>query len=143
MQAGWQGKDNICKAHLGMIQPVLILSYCYSRPAFRGKLFPVEVGFAARRPYCSIFQRFWLLDIQTYRAARYSKFPVCWIFKVCGLLGILRAARYSNFSGCSIFQAFGLLDILTFQVTRYSNLKGCTIFEHFRADQFHYCRAAR
>ena len=37
-----------------MITPVLMLSFCYYRPAFRGKLFPVEVDFAARRHYCSI-----------------------------------------------------------------------------------------
>ena len=57
---------------------VLILSFSYSRPAFRAKLFPVEVGFAARRPYCSAFDLFWplhklfgLLDIQSFQAAGY------------------------------------------------------------------------
>ena len=135
----WQGKGNIFKGHLGMIKPVLILSFCYSRPAFRAKLFLIEVGFAARRPYCSIFKLFWPLDIQTFWAARYSKFPFHPIFKFCGLLDIqcFRAALYFHLSGRSIFKLFGLLDIqtfrlldvLTFQAARYSKVSIFKVFE--------------
>ena len=48
-----------------MIKPLVILSVCYSRLAFRGKLFPAEAGFAARRPCCSISKLSGPLDIRT------------------------------------------------------------------------------
>ena len=127
-----------------MIKPVLILSFCYSRPAFRGKLFLVEVGFAARRPYCSIFKLFSPLDIQTCRAARYST-SVHWIFKLFRLLDIqtLRAARYSKFSGWSIFKLFRLVDIQTFRAARYLKFSGCSVFSVFGALDIQNFRAAR
>jgi len=112
VQASWQGKGDTSKAHLGMIKPILILSFCYSRLAFRGKLFPIEVGFAAREPYCSgrsMFKFFVLLDIQSFQATRYSMFV--------------------GFS--IVFNLFGLLDIQTFQAARYSNVSGCSIFKFF------------
>ena len=129
-----------------MIKPVLILSVCYSRLALRGKLFPAEAGFAARRPCCSIFKLFGPLDIQTFRAARYSKFSGRWIFKVCGLLdiqsfraarySIFRADRYSKYSGYSIFNFFELLDIQSFRAARYSNFLGWSIFKAFPAGRY-------
>ena len=113
---------------------------------------------------CSIFKLFGpfdiqivfgLLDIQSFRAARYSNFSGRSTFKVCGLMQSVRAARYSTFSGCSIFKVFGLLDVLTFRAAwypklkavrcsnfsrlpvdiqsfraaRYSNFRGCSVFE--------------
>ena len=145
VQGSWQGKGNTSKAHLGMIKPILILSFCYSRPAFRGKLFPIEVGFAARRPYCSIFKLFWPLDIQTFWAARYSKFPFHPIFKFWGLLDIqcFRAALYFYFSVRSIFKMFGLLDIWSFRAAPYFHFSVSSIFKIFGLLDIQSFRGAR
>ncbi len=127
---------------------------------------------------CSIFKLFGpfdiqkvfgLLDIQSFRAARYSNFSGRSTFKVCGLMQSVRAARYSTFSGWSIFKVFGLLDVLTFRAAwypklkvvrcsnfsrlpvdiqsfraaRYSNFRGCSVFEIFGPLEIQTFRAAR
>ncbi len=107
---------------------------------------------------CSIFKvvvlldilAFGLLDIQSFRGARYSNFSgrltfkfrwlldtspftVCSVHKVYWQRGTFtfRATRYSSLSGCSKLKVFGLLDIQNFRSARYFNFSGRSIFKVF------------
>ena len=72
----------------------------------------------------SIFKLFGLLDIQSFRDARYPNVTARSIFKLKGLPDIRTFSGWSIFkklSGCSILKAFGLLDIQAFRAARHSN----------------------
>ena len=121
-------------------------------------LLPFQAARRLRLQCCSILEvvtlldilTFELLDIQSFRGARYtnfagrsifkfrwlldtSPFTVFSVHKVFGQRGTFtfRATRYSSLSGCSKLKVFGLLDIQSFRSARYFNFSGRSIFKAF------------